>query len=200
MMVSCFSEKLGNSVAECKRVTKYSRMTETDLDPKQVGWWVMVSKEDTLRAWLQKMIDTNELGAVGEAPPDLAAELGVPAANLDPEVDVDDVGQAGDVEVVATDATQSEGDTPVADDVTESESDHADENVAENVVPALTLTTRSGAGGGRRDSSDSDDDLPLTQLAVARPNGSRDLEAFDDVHCFIECSADVLEPVSEPPP
>ena len=95
-------EKLGCNQAECRRHTKYSKMTETELDPAQVGWSVMLQKEQKLRDWLANIIDKGELGAVGEVPPDLAAELGIDLDALDSEVDVDDMGageELGAIEV-----------------------------------------------------------------------------------------------------
>ena len=59
-------------------------MAEMELDKEKVGWYLMAtSGEKKLREWLQKTIDKGELGAVGDAPPDLLAELGLDAGDLD---------------------------------------------------------------------------------------------------------------------
>ena len=42
-------DKLGKTYAECRRAGTYSRMTETDLNADEVGWAVMLSKEQDLR-------------------------------------------------------------------------------------------------------------------------------------------------------
>ena len=92
MVKKYLDEKLGGNRAECLRHTKVSHMTETELDSTQVGWWVMLQKEQKLRDWLAGVIDRGELGAVGEAPPDLAAELGIDMDALNAHVDADGIG------------------------------------------------------------------------------------------------------------
>ena len=75
-------------------------MTETDLTADEVGWAVMRSKEQDLRDWVATQIRTNGFRANGPAhylhmPPDLAEELGLAPADLDPQVDVED-GDGGE--------------------------------------------------------------------------------------------------------
>ena len=65
-------------------------MTETDLNADEVGWAVMLSKEQDLRDWVDKQIRTNGFRANGSVPPDLAEELGLAPALLDAQVDVED--------------------------------------------------------------------------------------------------------------
>ena len=65
-------------------------MTETDLNADEVGWAVMLSKEQDLRDWVDKQIRSNGFRANGPVPDDLAAELGLAQAAMDPQVDVED--------------------------------------------------------------------------------------------------------------
>ena len=113
-------DKLGKTYAECRRAGTYSRMTETDLNADEVGWAVMLSKEQDLRDWVDKQIRTNGFRANGPVPDDLAAELGLAQAAMDPQVDVED-GDGGEamgaveaeVEVMADDQPDVPMDIPM---------------------------------------------------------------------------------------
>jgi len=84
LIVEYLGDKLGSSIALVQRHCTYSKMAEMELDKEKVGWYLMAtSGEKKLREWLQKTIDKGELGAVGDAPPDLLAELGLDAGDLD---------------------------------------------------------------------------------------------------------------------
>lgn len=121
MLKLYLDEKLGSSRAECRRATTYSKMTETDLNPLKVGWAVMVTKEQELRDWLQNMIDKGEFGAVGDAPPNLAAELGLTEAEMTAMLDADDTGGGmGGIEiehdVETEDANDGDMEPPINDE------------------------------------------------------------------------------------
>ena len=79
--------------------------TETDLNADEVGWAVMLSKEQDLRGWVDKQIRTNGFRANGPVPDDLAEELGLAQAAMDPQVDVEEAMGAveAEVEVMADD-------------------------------------------------------------------------------------------------
>ena len=118
MVKKYLNDKLGEHRYECTRHQKYSNMTETDLDPEKVGWSVMLQKEQQLRDWLAKIIKSGELGAVGEAPPDLAAELGLDMEALNADAEVDGVGaevELGGMEV----AIDGDGQDSDADDASD---------------------------------------------------------------------------------
>lgn len=100
MIAKYLTDKLGGTIAACRRESSYSKMTETNIVADKVGWRLMLSKEDVLREWLNGVIERGELGAVGDAPPDLLAELGLTAEDLDVQVNLDgDGGDVGEVEV-----------------------------------------------------------------------------------------------------
>ena len=67
MVKKYLQDKLGKTYAECRRAGTYIRMTETDLNADEVGWAVMLSKEQDLRDWVGKQIMTNGFRANARA-------------------------------------------------------------------------------------------------------------------------------------
>ena len=116
MLKLYLNNKLGSTTGQLRARVVFSKMTETTIRPDEVGWSVMVSKEAELRAWLQGVIERDELGALGDDPPDLAAELGLESDDLNTQVAADDRdggGALGEVELeveleVGIDAEQAE--------------------------------------------------------------------------------------------
>lgn len=164
MMKLYFDEKLGDSQASCRRRTTYSKMTETDLDPSKVGWSLMVTKEQELRDWMQKMIDKGEFGAVGEAPPDLAAELGLTAAELAAIVEPDDTGAGmGDIEVVENVERVATAEATIDGDVNELDVEPEIENILPDTPAPAYVHPAQDVVVEQEDtsSSSSDDDAPL---------------------------------------
>ena len=94
MLVDYLGIKIGKNKPALTVRSTYSRMAEMTLKKEKVGWHVMChGGEARLKAWLDKVIESGELGAVGDAPPDLLAELEVTEADMDlglddPEVEV----------------------------------------------------------------------------------------------------------------
>ena len=84
LIAEYLAAKLGSTIAAVQRECTYSKMAEMDLDKEKVGWYLMATAgEKKLKEWLQTAIDKGELGAVGDAPPDLLAELELDADALD---------------------------------------------------------------------------------------------------------------------
>ena len=100
MVASYLCKKLGDSEAQCLRHTTYSKMSETEIIPADVGWNRMMSKEEELREWVDKIVKKGELGAVGDAPPDLLQELGLTEEDMHVEGDVEEDTCMGGLEVV----------------------------------------------------------------------------------------------------
>lgn len=100
MVASYLCKKLGDSEAQCRRHTTYSKMSETEIIPADVGWNRMMSKEEELREWVDKIVKKGELGAVGDAPPDLLQELGLTEEDMRVEGDVEEDTCMGGLEVV----------------------------------------------------------------------------------------------------
>ena len=78
-------------------------MTETDRNADEVGWTVMLSKEQDLRDWVYKQIRSlfrttcNGFRANGPVPPDLAEGLGLAPEVLDTQLQVDvEAGDGGE--------------------------------------------------------------------------------------------------------
>ena len=68
MVKKYLQDKLGRTCAECRRAGTYSHMTDTDLNADEVGWAVMLSKEQDLRDWVESKSGLMDLGLMGLCP------------------------------------------------------------------------------------------------------------------------------------
>ena len=149
-------DKLGKTYAECRRAGTYSRMTETDLNADEVGWAVMLSKEQDLRDWVDKQIRSNGFRANGPVPDDLAAELGLAQAAMDPQVVVED-GDGGEamgaveaeVEVMADDQPDVPMDIPM-----EENEGPAGEGSSSGALPLVVFPEPEAQAGGESSSEE----------------------------------------------
>jgi len=84
LLADFYGEKLGSSKARVTSTTDYSKMAEMTLEKDKVGWYVMMYEgQDRLQKWLEKIVASGELGALGDAPPNLLEELGLEFGDMD---------------------------------------------------------------------------------------------------------------------
>ena len=84
LLADFYGEKLGSSKARVTSTTDYSKMAEMALEKDRVGWHVMMYEgQDRLQKWLVKIVASGELGALGDAPPNLLEELGLEFGDMD---------------------------------------------------------------------------------------------------------------------
>ena len=131
-------------------------MTKTDLNAAEVGWAVMLSKEQDLRDWVDKQIRSNGFRANGPVPDDLAAELGLAQAAMDPQVDVED-GDGGEamgaveaeVEVMADDQPDVPMDIPM-----EENEGPAGDGSSSGALPLVAFPEPEAQAGGESSSEE----------------------------------------------
>ena len=84
LLANYFGEKMGSSKARVTSTTDYSKMAEMKLDKDKVGWYVMMYEgQGRLKTWVDKIVASGELGALGDAPPDLLEELELGRSDMD---------------------------------------------------------------------------------------------------------------------
>ena len=100
LLADYLGEKLGPSKARVTATTDYSRMAEMKLDKDKVGWYVMMYEgQGRLKTWVDKIVASGELGALGDAPPDLLDELGLEPSDMDPSSEDPEDDHLGGVQV-----------------------------------------------------------------------------------------------------
>ena len=194
MMVKHLNEKLGATRGECRRATTYSKMTETELRPNKVGWNVMLSKEEELRAWVKKVVDSGELGAVGDIAPDLAAELELTPEQLTALVALDDSDSGlGEVEVTgvderALDVAPTPADGPADAAAEEAVSSPRTTSTEVAIVPSSPPGAELPTPLAESEESSSDDDVLLSMRYKSVSAASKAKKKSPAGESFIEYS------------
>ena len=84
LIADYFGKKLGTSKARVRSTTNFSKMAEMKLKKDKVGWYIMMHEgQGRLQEWVDKIVTSGQLGAVGDAPPNLLEELELGRSDMD---------------------------------------------------------------------------------------------------------------------
>ena len=84
LIADYFGKKLGTSKARVRSTTDFSKMAEMKLKKDKVGWYIMMHEgQGRLKEWVDKIVTSGQLGAVGDAPPNLLEELELGRSDMD---------------------------------------------------------------------------------------------------------------------
>ena len=71
LIADYFGNKLGTSKARVTSTTDFSKMAEMKLKKDKVGWYIMMHEgQGRRKEWVDKIVTSGKLGAVGAAQPD----------------------------------------------------------------------------------------------------------------------------------